>query len=404
MFIPLALLLAGCPASVMPLYDQARSEALAAPGPAPAGWKPDLVLHLSGPVIQDVARETIATNGALKQRIDQQVLGATVSLTPDLTIHKVKVSPSEACGSCLAIDTTVSGKSQWAAFGQRGEIDLRVHAIVDLQIEAKGTGGVFDVTVAAKDVDKLDVTVSGAQAKIGDALQALASDQLRRQLLAQFQPIDLGTYGNKDTPLRALRAVGVAGGGVQIEMLSSSPSPGVLSVRDRPLAQGFALYADPGSVVGLARAEAFKQPPLTHDVVVEPTSLTVGDDTFDLGIRLWRPVGRGWWRDYTVSGALSVFKGHTRLDAKSVSEGEKSAGAEIVDPLVTLGEGVILQSISDAVHANIPSRTRAVAGGVRIDALLTGITGDAGMLIASGTIDAGPVQTQAGGSAKTRPR
>lgn len=404
MFPPLALWLAGCPASVMPLYDQARSEALADPGPVPARWQPDLVLHLSGPVIQDVARETIATNGALDQRIEQQVLGVPVSLTPDLAVQKVKVMPSAACPSCLAIDTTVAGTARWAAFGERGDIDLRVHAVVDVQIEAKGAGGLFTVTVAPRDVGKLDVNVSGAQARIGDALEKLASDELRRQLIAKFQPVDLGTFGQTDAPLRAVRAVGVEGGGVQIEMLSASPSPGVLSVRDRPLAQGFALYADPGTVLDIARAEAFRQPPLTHDVVVEPTALTVGDGTFDLGIRLWRPVGRGWWRDYTVSGGLSVKKNHLHLDASSVVEGAKSPGAEIVDPLVTLGEGVILSSISDAVHANLPSRTRTVSNGLRVDAALVAVTGEAGMLVATGTIDARPAEMKADGATKTRPR
>ena len=36
-----------------------------------------------------------------------------------------------------------------------------------------------------------------------------------------------------------------------------------------------------------------------------PTALSGEAGAFELGVRLWRIPGAGWWRDYTVSGALA---------------------------------------------------------------------------------------------------
>jgi hypothetical protein len=279
---------------------------------------------------------------------------------------------------------------------------VTVRGTVDFEVRATGDKGVFDVSVAPRDVSALTVKLGGLDARIGDVLEPLVADELRKTLIANLAPAELGTYGSSDAPLRALRVAAARDGGVWVEMLSWSPSPGVLSVRDRPLADGFAVYASVDSVVDLARREAFLAPPLTHEVVAEPTGLAVAGHDFNLALRLWRPVeGTGWWRDYVVAGTVGVGPKNRRvlLTASGVTEGAASEGAELVDPLATLAEGVILQSIADAANLSAPAASHASSSGVRVETQVIDVSGDGDVLTLVGTVD-----VQSRGATRSRPR
>lgn len=382
----LALALSGCGPSIVPLYEQARTDALADAGPAPANWQPDLVLHLSEPVVQRLAKEGLATNETLHQRVEFAAMGLPVTVTPDLAARRVEVGAVRGCASCLSVDTTLVGPAKWTALGQRGAVDLRVHTKFSLEVTSEMKDGAFAVTVAPRSIDTLEVTVEGAEARVSELLEKALGEDWQKKVLAGIDPIDLGTFGSQGLPLRALRVVALVNGGLQLEMLSSSPTPGALAVRERALAQGFAVYADEGSLLDLARAEAFRAAPLTHEVVAEPTKLTVTGSEFDLGLRLWRPVGSGWWRDYDAHGTLSLTDHGVHLAADKVAEGPTSEGAELADPLALLAEGAILSGIGDALVAGCPRRSTAIADGVRVSTDVTGVTGKAGVVVVSGTV------------------
>ncbi len=382
----LALALFGCGPSVVPLYEAARDDALATPGAVPANWRPDLVLHLAEPVVQKLAKEGLAANETLHQRVEISAMGLPVTVTPDLGARRVEVGPVRGCPACLSVDTTLVGPAKWTALGQRGAVDLRVYAKLSLEVTTVLQDGAFTVTVAPRSIDTLEVTVEGAEARVDDLLTSALGADWHKKVLAGISPIELGTVGSQGLPLRALRVVALDNGGLQFEMLSSSPTPGVLSVRDRALVKGFALYADEGSVLDLARAEAFRAAPLTHDVVAEPTRLTVTGSEFDLGLRLWRPVGSGWWRDYDAHGTLSLTEHGVHLAADKVTEGSTSEGAELADPLAVLAEGAILTGIGDALVAGCPRRSHVVADGVRVSTDVTGVTGADGVVVVSGTV------------------
>lgn len=391
-FAVLALL--SCGPSIVPLYEQARAEALAEPGPVPEHWKPDLVLHLSQGVVRALAMQGLAANDTLHQRVEVAALGVPVTITPDLKGRRVEVGPVPGCPACISVDATLVGPAKWTALGQRGAVDLKVRARFALEATTVLQAGVFTVTVAPRSIDTLDVVVEGAEARVGELVSSALGCDWQQEVLAGIAPIELGSVGSQGLPLRAARIVALESGGLQVEMLSSSPTPGILSVHDRALTRGFALYADQGSLLDLARAEAFRAGPVAHDVVVEPTRLAVDEGAFELGLRLWRPVGSGWWRDYTALGAISLTEHGVRLKATSVSEGPVSDGAELVDPLALLAEGAILTGIGDALTAGCPRRSHAVADGVRVSTEVTGVsgsseaehTGGSPLIVVSGTV------------------
>ena len=140
--------------------------------------------------------------------------------------------------------------------------------------------------------------------------------------------------------------------------------------------------------------------PLDFDIVPEPTHLTIEGDTFELGLRLWRVSGRGWWRDYTISGTVEAGTKRVLLAPVSVTKDAASPGAALVDPLAFLGQGVILRTIESALNTSMPaSRADRFIG---LDAALSvsKVQGEHGAVIVDGTLALTPAKS--GGKRKRK--
>jgi hypothetical protein len=140
------------------------------------------------------------------------------------------------------------------------------------------------------------------------------------------------------------------------------------------------------SLLDLARAAAFRYGAVSHDIVVEPTALSITGDAFDLGLRLWKPVGKGWWRDYTVHGTVKKAARGVKLSPETVVEGEKSRGAALADPLSALAEGYILKVLEDSVATSLPDRRSTEVDALKNDVRIQSVAGRQGDLVVSGTM------------------
>ena len=118
----------------------------------------------------------------------------------------------------------------------------------------------------------------------------------------------------------------------------------------------------------------------------------------ELGLRLWRTSGKGWWRDYTVSGPVTLTKSRIKLKAEDVREDGKSKGAVLADPLAALGEGIILRAIENSVAAAIPTSQAATSRGIKTTVTVTDLSGATdGVLTLRGTLTAGEAKGSAAG-------
>jgi hypothetical protein len=120
------------------------------------------------------------------------------------------------------------------------------------------------------------------------------------------------------------------------------------------------------------------------EVWAEPTSLDLDGGEFALGLRLWRLKGKGWWRDYTIRGDLTLVNQVLKLQPKEVQEGERSQGAALVDPLALLGESLILRVIEDAAAQSVPIGQATSVGGLTLKAKVSQAQGVADALMLSG--------------------
>jgi hypothetical protein len=160
------------------------------------------------------------------------------------------------------------------------------------------------------------------------------------------------------------------------------------------LPEGIRVSVSETALLGLARRAAFERGELTMQVYADPRALVVDGQRFALTLRLWRLVGRGWWRDYSVSGTLAIEGGKLRMKADDVAEIAQSPGAGIVDPLAALFEGQVLSAIEESVQQSLPAAHAQRVGDVRFRAAARSVSGKDGTLTVEAALDVKPAEAR----------
>ncbi len=342
--------LVGC-ASVIPQYEASVERALADPGPVPDRWVPDAVLHLSDDTINTVVKAAIAEYGTFTETFDVSV----AEVTPDLLLTSMRISPGDNCDDCVGIDIGLEGKLLWASsiFG-RGETDLGATGSLDAKFTIdRSDNGDFAVHVQPRKFRFLDVTIGRITVGVAGLSETLKG-WIDRNLVAQVPPQEIVVIESGQLPLLDLRIV-PDGESVQLQMLTAAPTRGAVEITARSPKQGWRADLAPESLIAIAKAEMFKRDPLPRGIVPEPTMIHIDGGEFQLGLRLWRTEGRGWWRDYLIDGTVAVEGDEIKLTARDVQQVAKSAGAGFTDPLSALARGIILNFIEKAFEQSIPA-------------------------------------------------
>ncbi|HHO52581.1 MAG TPA: hypothetical protein ENK18_17355 [Deltaproteobacteria bacterium] len=339
----------GC-ASILPQYEAAMERALVAPPPTPTQWIPDAVLHLSGESINTIIQTAIEDYGTFSSTVDLKI----ASVTPDLALTSMEISAGNDCGDCLGIAMELDGTLSWETVLGSGSTSLAATGSLDARFEvSRDDQEDWIVSVQPQRFRWLDVTlgqVTAGVSGIGEKVQ----DWIDRNLVAQVPPQQIMVIASEDLPLAALEIV-PSEDGVELQLLTLSAERGHVEVGGDHLESGWHMDLSPESLISLARAEAFRAEPMARGIVAEPTLLRMDSDTFQMGLRLWRIEGRGWWRDYLIDGTITVVEDEIRLAATSVEQVDKSAGAAAADPLAALAKGLILKYIEDAFETSIPA-------------------------------------------------
>lgn len=381
----LALPSLSCVGSVLPLYEESRSEALAQPSPPGPHWEPDAVLHLTDALLEDVVEVALEEYGTLSEPVDLPALRA--SLTPVLHVDRVKISSTDRCERCLAVKAHLDGDLRWKLGARKGSVDASGSAVFDVELVTEQDKGQWTVQIVPKQIRRAEVQLGKINPKLAAKAEGAVKDWLRERLLAKVPTYDLGPFGAEDVPLLAVKVL-PAPRGVRVAMLTSAPGATPVEVRDSKLSEGWQLDISQGSLLGLARRASFEYGAASYDIVSEPTSLTMGRDHFTMGLRLWRPKGKGWWRDYTVQGDFDVNdKGRLVLEPRSVEEGDKSEGASVVDPLALLAEGYILSTIEQTLATSVPVQQGLTLGDRDVTVRIDRVWGAGHTLTAKGGVE-----------------
>ncbi len=378
----LLLALFACTPDIRGLYEEERTSALEVATERPRDWKPDVSLQIAGPDFEEAVGT--ALESALTRARDPLVvpigLGLEARLRPEFTVQEATVAGSTACPACLSFDAELTGRATWSLGPASGTIPLDVSAqgvfaleVADGNVVQATPRSVSSVRVKVKDVGGLKVNPS-------KQIQAWMTDQLSTRI-PKIRIVELDT---SLLPLRDLR-LRSEDGAVRIEALSDVPGSRPLGAVEAPAA-GVRLAISETALVGLARRAAFQKGELTMDVYADPLEMNVEGSAFTLDLRIWRLVGRGWWRDYRIFGELSAKGGAIHLAPTRVEELGKSAGAGLVDPLAALFEGKILEAITQSVAQTLPATRAQDLGVVQLRAETTGVSGADGTLVVDGKL------------------
>lgn len=378
---------------------------MADPGPAPADWKPDAVLSLSEAQLDAILAEALREGGALHQDLPiKGPLGVKGTVTPNLVIDSLALSPSKACKSCLAVDAELSGDVGWTLGPARGTFPLTARIGLDTQLDAVRSDEGWEVRAVPEDVRKAEVDIGRA----GSQVKAVAEQSLREwvgeALEQRSEPIVLASFAKEELPLRALR-VDPRESGLRVEMLTLANSTVAAKPMSAMPTEGWRLEIARESLLAIAKRTSFEAGPVSHDVVIEPTGISLTENRFDLDMRLWRIKGKGWWRDYHTEGDVTIDGARIQLTPTEVEERGKSPGAVLVDPLAALGHGVILKAIEDSLETSLPGIHKSRTGARLAEVRIQEVDGTGAMLRLGGSLafkDAPPVKKKPG-PAKKKP-
>jgi len=394
-------LLCACSTSVTPDYEAARDNALAKPTVLAADWRPDAVVHLSPALVDELVTVVVQQEGSFKKPFEVPLPVGKARVQPNLHLDSLDLQSTRRCESCLAVYVSMSGVIKWTTPIGGGKSDVEVHADVDVLLQALDQGDKWIVTALPKQVRSLDLKLGRGKQSLPKVLEGKLAKQIEDRILADAAPRKIAEFG-ANSPLLGVRLV-PAGGGIGIAMHTDSPTPTPLPSATARISEGWRLDLSEGSLTGIAARKGFETGAASHEVVIEPTSIDFEDGRFDMGLRLWRTAGRGWWRDYMVHGTVELKKKRIALKEESVDEMGKSPGADLADPLAALGQGLILRAIEDSVAASIPRSDSATHRGLVTTVELNGLSGaTAGVLTVIGALKV--EQESKGTSIKRTPR
>lgn len=347
---PMLLSLFSC-TSVIQEYELAKSLATADPGPAPPNWTPDVAIQLSKPML------TAVLTAALQPppRFTSDFGTGLVSFKPDLVLDALELGAAKGCSDCMQVAFGLGGKIGWSTMLGSGETPVRVGGRLDFALSVEPTeAGNFAIGVAPRDIHDISVEIAGA--KGGIDISGPLVGWIDAALLKALPPFVVTEVGSGTAPVRGVRVLSM-GDVIRVDLLTGARIPGTVPPSLPAPTEGFQVDVSVDSLLGIARAQAFNTGPLAMGVLGEPTLLELSDDSFRIGLRLWKTTGRGWWRDYEVGGNWKLEEGELVLDPGKVQDMGHSRGAALADPLVALAEGVIQRAIGSALDTAVPTST-----------------------------------------------
>lgn len=377
------LLSLGCAPNVLGQYEKAREEALSVAADHPAEWAADAALGIATPSLEaavDTALDAALSSDATAIQV-KLPLGLVGRVRPHLEARTVRLKPSDSCSGCFGFDAGLEGTVAWTIGPADGSVpvDVFVSGVVGLDVRE---GRRVELTPRTLGAVKLS-TARGA--KVDLDLDGPVQDWVRAAFTDHLPPIRVATLQTDGLPVRELR-LRTAATGFVLELLTDVPGTTPLPPVAPP-AQGVALSVSPTALVGLARRAAFTAGTLSLDVAADPRAIQLDGGGFHLDLRLWRLTGRGWWRDYDVTGTLGVQGKKIKLVATSARETGQSKGAVLVDPLAALVEGRILDAVVDNLHGALPTSRKGDVAGVGLSAEVWKVEGVGGVLQVAGELE-----------------
>ena len=111
-----------------------------------------------------------------------------------------------------------------------------------------------------------------------------------------------------------------------------------LQAEQEELPSDWELHMHKQSLLQLAQIAAKEKGIIARNISVQPTSIELSPNQYELGVRLWHIAGwRSWWRDYSAIAILTSTRVHQPVNDKVKRTG-RSPLAALIDPTAIFAE------------------------------------------------------------------
>lgn len=373
----------GCAGNIREQYNRERDQVLQKVGAPSSNWKGDLRIRIRPESLQTLTTAAMDA-GLLEWKRTLRVnapLGVTIQLRPDAEITRLSLDPGVECRECLSVKADLRGRARWEVGPLKGNLPFTAQLGGDVELALGRDGDAFQLRGRIAALDRL--TVKGGNVKRIDV-----TPRIKRWVQAALDstpPFTIARFGGKKLPLRGAR-LRMSPDAVTVEALSNVNGAPVLA-SSTPLGdQDWELRVSAATTLALLRREAFDAGTQSFDIAIDPRALSVNGDRFNLGLRLWRLSGRGWWREYDVNGRFLLKGEKIAMEANEATEKDRSRGAGFADPIALLVRRQILDAITDNLQQALPGSKSTTVQDLVIKAQTRSFAGEDDALVLKGAL------------------
>jgi hypothetical protein len=353
--------LMACGSEIQDLYQSEKQLVLEkAPPLSSSDWKEDIIVSIKYEPLSELAEKMVQEElkGA---KLEKSVLGMNFVLRPKAQISSFELldAPNKK-NHILKYKCELDGNATWKSAAMDGSLPYSIVLNGTIAINSDGRS-------AHLSVESLD----GLEVKLEGSTPLNVTPLLKKWLketMTNLPKITIYELEKRD-PIRGMRFQTDADA-FNVQLISDVVHSQSLK-KSPPADTDWSIQMSEAVVIGLIRREAFKEGVISHGIAVDPRSLSVSKDSFDLGLRLWKIEGFGgsWWRDYQATGTIEYKSGRERVRFKAdeVTEGDKSKGAGLADPLALLGKGILLSTIEENLTIAIPQKIQWKVGDTSLE-------------------------------------
>ncbi len=385
------LMMSACTSKIRADFEEAKRYALEEAGAPPADWRAEAAIWLADDLVEELLLRAVNEALGRSATIDLgSVLGVGASVRPTASLRSVDLKPSRSCQSCVTILLEAGGEATWAVGELGGALPFELSATATFALSTQRSAEGFTLSGDLTELSALELSDLGARGLSVD-LSGPMADWARERIVEGVPAMTLAAVGGEDLPLRDLRVVAEQEA-LRVELLTDAAHGGALALSELAVpAGGWEAAISQETLLDMARRAAFAHGEVSEDIWVEPSGLSVSRERFTLGLRIWKLSGLGWWRDYEVTGGVSLSGSRLVLSPEAATERGASSGAGLVDPLALLASGIILDAIVDAAAQSFPLPDSQRIGASTVRLTPEGLSGRGGSLQISGsaTIDGG---------------
>jgi hypothetical protein len=373
-------LLIGCQNHIVDEYNVRKAMVLQAPSALKENWSPDIILRLDYTRISALATHVL--NKTLKEvpSTTKEFLGFKAKLTPKLSVKRLVISDAHSKED-VQILAVLEGPINWKLGGKKGEETVKLR--INTNATVKNDNGQLSLHITK--LDSLKAQLS--QIKINPLKSVDLSPWIEEWMgkqLANLPPIPMGTI---NLPVRGIRLKSTPLS-QNIELRSNIEHSMNVTASSLALEEDWELWVHQDTLLGWTQQKAFSMGVVGYGVAIDPVELKIQEDAFELALRLWKIEGRGlWWRDYRAQGSIEQKEHKLKLKGDTVTEGETSKRAGLVDPLALIAESFILDGISEQLSQSLPNHKSTQMNGLKWKLQLEDWSANNNAVQLSGSID-----------------